>query len=1145
MFYLLLHCVLSLEITPIPISLSPPTVRRSLSAVYSPTDNSAYFFGGCKFSADTYSNIMWRFDLTLNTWNHLEIQTSLIPEPRYGTSMGIYKDLIYVFGGSTHLGPTAELWTYNITSDIWEEIKSLGDKPIALSMSGFHSFKWQGQNFFAIFGGNSMKSSGTNELYIMNFETQEWKKMIKQGEIPAERIGSGLVYYNEALYMWGASENDVSKEENQRLYKYSLIDEMWFVVDTYGIVPEIRTHYGIALIDNDIYVFLGIYHNSNIETSSTYKVNLLNGEWNKVIMSGEVITRNKFASVQNGKSVWIICGTDNKGLYNSIYKYDFSNNSITSIIKNTKMLKRRQGYSFDRINTSIVMFGGYDYDLLFGELYIWDLLTNSWSDRIPNSISPSPRYNHCSTVYQGLNLIIFGGEDLDGAFAEFYLYNYDRNNWSIITTDISVSTKTSCCMTTYKNFIIVHGGKTAQSSASDETLVLNMNTRTLRTLSSYSKKNINVNLMNHKCWIREKDNTPWLILSIGEKSDLSPSSGIYKANITDLDNQNSLYWTILKDTSKNLQVNWASSGIIIMGDWFIQIGGSKWVMYASSLINIIPLSETSSPLTISDKSNNIFWYKHGVEHFGQELIIGYSGATSGNLIKKEFITSHMYKIIPNDTEKQYFPCSTGTYGPDCLPCPLGTYSDIIGAEECNKCPSGTIGTYIAATSLYMCLPCPFGSFSEEKGAVRCKNCIAESYCPIGSTDNFGIKEIDTMIIVRPKAYSENIPDPFDGKIYYIVYFFSVALFLAYHFWPWLRKKLKRLDYFSERHSVKENQPLMKTKTAFGGFSSIIFVLFTTIYISELLNTYSNNNILETKSLVPSVTINENFKVSNFTIKIELFYYRGNCIDLSQKDKCSKDLYTDSSYIVWNRNCDKEMSTCIIKLKCSDCELPGNEDILNKICEFGSYASGIRVTVSSESSIPGYISSVSYYINQENGEAFRGTEPSVFYFEVTRSLFKSDSKDWPSINKGYHIALENTPIKGSSYDGKEYLIFRINLETCLEVKIKLDMANSILMTTRTFIYNFYLVVSAGIGSIFGFLELFVIAMLVYEKTENTIYMKIKAKRLLFKIIQKRVGVLLSFDNVKMNRKLAIKGIVIPEILNTSTFGPIPDTSIIDK
>lgn len=166
MFFVLFHMVMSLDIAPIPSSMSPPTVRRSLSAVYSPLHNSAFFFGGCKFSADTYSNIIWQFNLDLNTWKHLDMRTSLLPITRYGSSMGLYKGLIYVYGGSTHLGPTAELWTYNITTNIWKELNPQGDRPIELSMSGFRTFSWQGQNFFAIFGGNEMNSSGTNDLYM-------------------------------------------------------------------------------------------------------------------------------------------------------------------------------------------------------------------------------------------------------------------------------------------------------------------------------------------------------------------------------------------------------------------------------------------------------------------------------------------------------------------------------------------------------------------------------------------------------------------------------------------------------------------------------------------------------------------------------------------------------------------------------------------------------------------------------------------------------------------------------------------------------------------------------------------------------------------------------------------------------------------
>lgn len=541
-------------------------------------------------------------------------------------------------------------------------------------------------------------------------------------------------------------------------------------------------------------------------------------------------------------------------------------------------------------------------------------------------------------------------------------------------------------MTTYRNFIILHGGKTAQSSASNDVLILNMNTRTLKTLPSYSDIDVDVNLMNHKCWVMEKNDTSWLILSIGERSDLSPSSSIYKANITDLGQISSLFWTILKDTSNSAIVNWASSGYALMNDWLIQVGGSRQVLYASSLINLIPLSVKNDPFTLSDESNDIFWYKHGVEHFGQELIVAYSGATSGDLIKKEFITSQMYKISPNISEKKYFLCSTGTYGPDCLPCPYGTYSDIIGAQECKKCPVGTMGTYIAATSLYMCIPCHFGSFTADEGTFLCKDCVSGLFCPVGSTENTRRIDIESIVIKRPEAYSKILPDPFNGKVYYIVYFSSLVLFISFWFWPWLRRKLRRLDYFSEKHETDENEPIIKTKTTFGGFVTVTFALFAIIYLSGLLNLYFNDNIIEEKTLVPSVTLNEDFIVSNFTITIELFYYRGNCINNKTKDHCISDLYTETSGVQWIRSCKMDMSsTCIIELICFDCELPGNENIINKICEFGSFATGIRVTVSSDSSIPGYISSVSYYINHVDGKIFRGTEPSVFYFGVTRSV----------------------------------------------------------------------------------------------------------------------------------------------------------------
>lgn len=59
----------------------------------------------------------------------------------------------------------------------------------------------------------------------------------------------------------------------------------------------------------------------------------------------------------------------------------------------------------------------------------------------------------------------------------------------------------------------------------------------------------------------------------------------------------------------------------------------------------------------------------------------------------------------------------------------------------------------------------------------------------------------------------------------------------------------------------------------------------------------------------------------------------------------------------------------------------------------------------------------------------------------------------------------------------------------------------------------MLVSTGIGSIFGFLELFGIGMLVFEKVEDYAYKKFKARKSSMSIVRNRIDILLSFDHVK--------------------------------
>ena len=75
-------------------------------------------------------------------------------------------------------------------------------------------------------------------------------------------------------------------------------------------------------------------------------------------------------------------------------------------------------------------------------------------------------------------------------------------------------------------------------------------------------------------------------------------------------------------------------------------------------------------------------------------------------------------------------CQPGTYvsGLGCEPCPAGTASNTIGANECQQCPAGTYSNLGFTT----CRPCPVGTESEagaSECSFDCNNLQAQDFDP--------------------------------------------------------------------------------------------------------------------------------------------------------------------------------------------------------------------------------------------------------------------------------------------------------------------------------------------------------------------------------------------------------------------------------
>ena len=93
-----------------------------------------------------------------------------------------------------------------------------------------------------------------------------------------------------------------------------------------------------------------------------------------------------------------------------------------------------------------------------------------------------------------------------------------------------------------------------------------------------------------------------------------------------------------------------------------------------------------------------------------------------------------------DCDAGYIPAKNGA----CAPCEAGTYSNVAGANYCNKCIGGYYsgsgsryctacpkGTY-SLTGSSVCTPCSAGTYSDKDATGSCTRCPAGTYSNVGS-----------------------------------------------------------------------------------------------------------------------------------------------------------------------------------------------------------------------------------------------------------------------------------------------------------------------------------------------------------------------------------------------------------------------------
>lgn len=626
-----------------------------------------------------------------------------------------------------------------------------------------------------------------------------------------------------------------------------------------------------------------------------------------------------------------------------------------------------------------------------------------WKYNIPSGIwtkvqfeneSPIKRSGHASCTL-GNTLLIFGGESSNGYINELSTFDYISNTFLSLHEEVSdITPRVGSCMYAIYPYVFIFGGFDGEYK--NDLWMIDYRTMELTELITLSQPKA---LMSAKCFAQYKGEDLLFYVILGSENLDLINDDLYVYS------KNDNIWTVIQGVG----LGRIGGDLKFINSKIIVFGGSDGFKPISELVIYDIEGNSKENLDIG-----LYASDFSSVYFLDSIYVVFGGKLDKDL---DIVVDAQRSVIK--VQMSNFSCSLGSYlsKEKCTVCKAGTYGISYG-NPCIECPPGTFSTIVAAVLSFQCIPCPLNSYNPFSGAIKCLSCPSDKSCPINSITPLSLLKISPDFYdSQPKDYVNDVNSFFLLSIDYSIFItIGIASFI---FVLLLRTKiLLGIDIFTENHNYNEGVPMIFKRTMIGAFFSLILILLIIRQIMSEVIKYQDLNTIETKRLLPLVSMENEYKEykSYITTQCDFYEYGGVCIEdnrcHSSISYVSKNIKKSHEEIV----CEQKTTTCQIVHKCFDCSLDPGSSIFFNLNDKNSYASSFRISVESDSSIPNEKSLISqiFYPNDENS-LFRGTYESVVDISMTPSLFLSDSSEWPAKQTGYHASFIEMNSYGSTSD----------------------------------------------------------------------------------------------------------------------------------
>uniref|UniRef100_A0A4W5LSM9 Attractin like 1 n=1 Tax=Hucho hucho TaxID=62062 RepID=A0A4W5LSM9_9TELE len=222
--------------------------------------------GGYTFNYSSFHMVL-NYNMESSTWDVVPINSG--PLQRYGHSLALYQDNIYMYGGKLEAGSgnvTDELWVFNIPSGTWSlrtPSSLVQGQPYAVEGHSAHLTELtNGDLVMVVIFGYSPVYSYISKVQEYNIRTNSWQVPETNGAIVQGGYGHSSVYDSSGrcVYVHGGYKALPANKYGlvDELYRYEVQTRTWMILRESGLARYLHT---AVLSNGALLVFGGNTHN--------------------------------------------------------------------------------------------------------------------------------------------------------------------------------------------------------------------------------------------------------------------------------------------------------------------------------------------------------------------------------------------------------------------------------------------------------------------------------------------------------------------------------------------------------------------------------------------------------------------------------------------------------------------------------------------------------------------------------------------------------------------------------------------------------------------------------------------------------------------------------------------------------------------